>query len=494
MKKITALIKKHDNILIPIIFAIILLKVTYNISINNNDELINFLNIYKMSNGLTIYQDTNVIITPLFFYLGEIVLNTFGNNILVFRTYNLIISTIMYFLCYQIFKTLKINKRLSLLYTILIIMFTYGIIGSGANYNILAYIFFELGVILILKMKTSIKKDIVQGIILFLVFFSNQKLVAGYFVALVIYEIWNKNIKSLIKELTVAAMIVVVFFIYLCTQNNLHNFINYTILGIGEFGTKNAILGTSFITNIIPVLSTVFIIAMHIILTKLMTKYEKEKSKELIKKLSTMLIFSLCSLVLIIPIVNIYHMQLASVLILVTLIYEVHLFINPIIDNEKSQKITSIIIAILLIILTILSIKEIINYDMFINTIPKDSPLYGSLIEEELQKEIKDVTTYIKNSDKEVIVLSTYAPFYSIILNDLDNNEYDWALRGNLGAEGEKGLTSKIKELKDTQILLYSDEENSENYQFVFNTVSYIQENMKYIGKIHKFSIYETID
>ena len=277
MKKITALIKKHDNILIPIIFAIILLKVTYNISINNNDELINFLNIYKMSNGLTIYQDTNVIITPLFFYLGEIVLNTFGNNILVFRTYNLIISTIMYFLCYQIFKTLKINKRLSLLYTILIIMFTYGIIGSGANYNILAYIFFELGVILILKMKTSIKKDIVQGIILFLVFFSNQKLVAGYFVALVIYEIWNKNIKSLIKELTVAAMLVVVFFIYLCTQNNLHNFINYTILGIGEFGTKNAILATSFITNIIPVLSTVFIIAMHIILTKLMTKYEKER-------------------------------------------------------------------------------------------------------------------------------------------------------------------------------------------------------------------------
>ena len=494
MKKTIAFVKKHDNILIFVIFAILLLKVTYNISINNNDELINFLNTYKMSKGLTIYQDTNVIITPLFFYLGEIILNIFGNNILVFRTYNLILSTIIYWLCYQILKVLKINKRLSLLYTILIMMFTYGIIGAGANYNVLAYIFFELGVLLILKMKHGTKKDIFQGIILFLVFFSNQKLAAGYFVALVIYAILNKNIKSLIKELAMTAILVVIYFIYLYTQNNLHNFINYTILGIGEFGAKNTIFRASFITNIIPVLSAVFAIAIYIVLVKLMPKYEKDNSEEKIKRLRTMLVFSLCTLVLIMPIVNVYHMQLASVLILVTFMYEIHLFIYPIIDNKKSSLITSTIIGILLIILTILSIKEIINYIMLVNTIPIDSPFYGSLIEEDLQKEIEDVTAYIKDSDKEVIVLSSYAPFYSIILNDLDNNEYDWALRGNLGTEGEEGLTSKIKDLKDTQILIYGDEESDEMYQFVFDTVNYIKGNMRYIGKIRNFSIYETVD
>ena len=225
-----------------------------------------------MSNGLTIYQDTNVIITPLFFYLGEIILNIFGNNILVFRTYNLILSTIMYLLCYQILKTLNVKKRLSMLYTILIVMFTYGIIGAGANYNILAYIFFQLGVWLILKMKVGTKKDIFQGIILFLVFFSNQKLAAGYFAALVIYALWNKNLKSLIKELAVTAILVGIYFIYLYTQNNLYNFINYTILGISEFGARNSIFKSSFIINIIPVLSAVFTIAMYITLAKLMTK------------------------------------------------------------------------------------------------------------------------------------------------------------------------------------------------------------------------------
>lgn len=494
MKKIITFIKKNDIIFIFLILTILLLKVTYNININNNDELINFLNIYKMSNGLTIYQDTNVIITPLFFYLGEIILNIFGNNILVFRTYNLILSTIMYLLCYQILKTLNVNKRLSMLYTILIVMFTYGIIGAGANYNILAYIFFQLGVWLILKMKVGTKKDIFQGIILFLVFFSNQKLAAGYFAALVIYALWNKNLKSLIKELAVTAILVGIYFIYLYTQNNLYNFINYTILGISEFGARNSIFKSSFIINIIPVLSAVFTIAMYITLAKLMSKYEKENSKKYIKELKTMLIFSLCTLVLIIPIVNVYHMQLASVLILVTFMYEIHLFIYPIINNEKLPAITSAIIGILLIIMTILSIKEIINYTKIVNEIPIDSPLYGSIIEDDLQKDIEDVTTYIKNSDKEVIVLSTYAPFYSIVLSDLDNNEYDWALRGNLGTEGEEGLTSKVKKLKNTQILLYGDEENSEIYQFVFDTANYIKENMKYIGKIHSFSIYETVD
>ena len=129
-----------------------------------------------------------------------------------------------------------------------------------------------------------------------------------------------------------------------------------------------------------------------------------------------------------------------------------------------------------------------------LNDIPKESPFYGAIIDENLQKEIKEVTQYIKNEEKDVIVLSSYAPFYSIILNDLENKECDWALRGNLGIEGEAGFTEKIKELDNTQILLYDNEDEEEIYQFVFDTIEYIKQNMKYIGKIQNFSIYETID
>src|SRR5699024_5268195 len=116
----------------------ILVTKVYNVYLNNGDESYNFLNTYKIANGLTIYKDNNVIITPLFFYIAAIFLKIFGENILVYRTLNLIISTFTFFLCYAIFKELKVNKRFSLLYTLLITALTSSIVGGGANYNVLA--------------------------------------------------------------------------------------------------------------------------------------------------------------------------------------------------------------------------------------------------------------------------------------------------------------------------------------------------------------------
>ena len=171
MKKVITFVKKYDNLILILTLIMVLSGKIYNVSINNNDELINFFNTYKMANGITIYKDINIIITPLFFYIGKIIFEVFPANLLIFRTYNLIISTILYFLVYQILKALKVRKKLSLLYTLIIIRYTYRIIEAGANYNILAYCFFELGVLLMLKMKESNKKDMWQGIILFLIFF-----------------------------------------------------------------------------------------------------------------------------------------------------------------------------------------------------------------------------------------------------------------------------------------------------------------------------------
>ena len=274
-------------------------------------------------------------------------------------------------------------------------------------------------------------------------------------------------------------------------QNNLYNFINYTILGIGEFGARNAVFKTSFIENTTSVLVVIFSIAVDIVLIKMMPKFAEKNCDETIK---TLLIFSLCTLVIVIPIINAYHIELASILIFINLFYGIHLLIFPIIDSKKLPIIILVITGILLLIMTILSIIEIVKYAKTINNIPKESPFYGAIIDENLQKEIKEVTQYIKNEEKDVIVLSSYAPFYSIILNDLENKECDWALRGNLGIESEAGFTEKIKELDNTQILLYDNEDEEEIYQFVFDTIEYIKQNMKYIGKIQNFSIYETID
>lgn len=486
MKKVIKFAKKHDNILIFIVLLIIVAGNAYGYFLENNDELINFLNTYKMANGLTIYKDTNVIITPLFFYIGEILFNIFGKNFIVFKAYNLVSSTILYFLIYQILKELKVSKKLSIFYTLIIVAFSYIIIPAGANYNVVAYCIFEIGLLLAIKMKEGIKKDICQGLILFLVFLTNQKLGAGYFLATCIYNISNKNIKSLLKQLLTAGILLAVYLSYLYIQNNLYNFINYTILGIGEFKSNKSID-----SNFIRIAIYFFISVVTTIIYMICIKKTKDTEKKNTFKL--LISFAVGALMIVLPILNVYHLMLASILMLTSLMY----LANQIIEQFISEKIViRTVIALTLIFTCIMGargIKQITLQSKLIQISPKNTPFCGAIIKKEIKEEMNKVIKYIQESEKDIIVLSTYAPFYSIELNDLNNNVYDWALKGNLGKDGENGLIERIKELQNTQILLYkSDEEESEIYQFANTAIQYIKENMEYVGKIENFDIYQT--
>ena len=74
--------KNKSNILVNSLIigvcAILLFAFIYLVLVTSNDELWNFQNIYKMINGYKIYNDSNVIITPIFFYLGAIFLEIFS--------------------------------------------------------------------------------------------------------------------------------------------------------------------------------------------------------------------------------------------------------------------------------------------------------------------------------------------------------------------------------------------------------------------------------
>ena len=72
--KITNFIEKHNNIFVAMLIFVSIFGITLNVNLESSDELWNFQNIYKMYNGFQIYKDANVIITPLFFWIGEIIL------------------------------------------------------------------------------------------------------------------------------------------------------------------------------------------------------------------------------------------------------------------------------------------------------------------------------------------------------------------------------------------------------------------------------------
>ena len=148
MKKIfinaSNFIKTYDNIFAIILFFLCIFGTILNARITNEDELWNFQNIFKMYNGYKIYQDANVIVTPLFFEIGEKIFKILGANILSFRIYNLIIFVNLYFLTYVILKKIGIPKKISLIAVLAMILKEMVLIQ--ANYNIMALEIYLFGV------------------------------------------------------------------------------------------------------------------------------------------------------------------------------------------------------------------------------------------------------------------------------------------------------------------------------------------------------------
>ena len=436
------------------------------------DELWNFSNSYKMLNGFVIYKDLNVIITPLYFYLGTFILSIFGTNLFAFKIYNILIVTSMYFIIYQIFQTTKIKKIRSLLFLIIIYLITYIVILLGASYNILALDFFLLGILLHLKGKN----DYIQGIIMFLIFMTKQNIGIYYMIAYLIYSLAeHKKIKKLIIPYIIEIILLAIYFLYLLLNQNLYNFINYTFLGVKEFGKENISIDIYAILFIlINIILYGFLIWINL--------FKKSKFKE-----KSLVIFSGLALLYMFPIMNEFHIKVAMIPTLATLI----IFIEKnFLEELTKNKIYNNIIIILVIGLSINSICRFVNNIKQINNYDCYDIYYGMNIDKEIKDNIDTILNYIKENESqgyEVKILSYKSDLYMNILKR-NNGKMDLPFYGNLGKDGVDGLIEEIKQLKNTKLLILNDD--TYLYQESDKIRNFIKDNYKKIGEIEEFYIY----
>ena len=130
--------KKYSNIFLILLIFFITTGISIFVSFECDDELFNYANIYKMTQGHTIYKDLNVIITPMFFYVGKVFLKIFGANLLIFRIYNSVIYTVLLYLVYKIITTMKVKKINALSITLIFLFILKINIKGGANYTAFA--------------------------------------------------------------------------------------------------------------------------------------------------------------------------------------------------------------------------------------------------------------------------------------------------------------------------------------------------------------------
>ena len=483
---LNAFFKKRDNVIVFFIILLSIIGVSLNVFIISSDELWNFQNVYKMYNGFEIYKDANVICTPLFFYIGNLILQLLGPNLLSFRIYNIIIDTVLFFSTYILCKKLEIPKTISLM-IVFILMFAqkYILVLCMANYNILALTFCVIGLISILK-ENLIKKDLViQGIIAFFITFTKQNIGIYYLLAVtVIVFLENTTIK---KKCINFCMMLLPFIllsigsiIYFQYAGILNGFIDYAILGIREFGEKNISV------NIPAIVSWILVVALNIFTVKQMKKKALFKDKEY-KKIQKVLIFSIFLTFSIFPIVNSAHFMVGMYLSWIILLYIIN-FICLHIFKKKYMKLTNY--GMIVLICIAISCSAFYYFDWQENRIKDNhSPYYGGIMDTNIYHKIENITEYIKTSKKKVIILSQDAAFYMINLKE-SNGKMDLPFKGNLGKKGEEGLIEEISQMKEVELLIKQKEEDM-NWQESKKVRNFIMENYECTGEIEDFMIFD---
>lgn len=481
---------KKTDLYVFLAIALIIGAISFYISLDFYDELWNFSNIYKMNNGYTIYNDLNVIITPLFFYIGEILFKILGANFLTFRFYGCITNIFFWFMIYKVFNGLKVNKLNSAFYTLIIFLLAKIVINVSANYNILAITLYMLGIFIHLKIDRNKKYlPIIQGLITFTIFITKQNIGIYYLIACfimhMIYILRNKEIKiealKFIKQLFTCIILVLIFLGILYLQGNLQSFIDYCFLGINEFAIENILLEPS---SIILAVTIIINIAFSIYILKTDKVDENIKDNNI-----KMMPFTIMIIFIMYPLANLFHGYAAFTVGIILLMANISkILIEEIVDKNKLRKIYKVLISITLIYFSVRFI--VTNYiyckslSLYIN------PYFGSTITEEQIDNINKVCDFIKENNKngiDVKIISYKSDLYVNVLNQ-NNGKMDLPFKGNLGGKGEDGLIDEISMLTNTKVLIQKDDEIF--WQESQKVRDYIKDNFKCEGEIEDFLIY----
>ena len=494
MKEIISKIKEKDDIIIFLMVLCISVGITLNMSIVATDEIWNLQSIYKMYNGYEIYKEFNVIITPLFFWCAEFIFHLFGANLVIFRLSHCVLMTIYYLLIYKLLKKLEIPKSISLLVNLGFIslgftgLISFPLIRTGFNYNQMAMLFVILGIYLLTNKRFQ-KNYILQAILTVLAFLTKQTVGIYYIIANIIYLIVSNNskeekIKKGIQYIIFIILGIFLFLLILFCNDILYNFFDYTFGGILEFADKNVAFEFKSLAYLVAITILNIVASVLVIKKKCFTNEQEENIKRL-------LIFSIVFAFVAYPIFNQFHVILVMSFSVINLVYIIYNLFKDF--KEKICKIAIVINCICIIGLIAYSGYNLLEWK---NTIESEEypyswedPFFGGIITKEEYEKNETVIQYIKENEKNVIILSDKAALYMVPLKR-NNGDFDLPLKGNFGSRGEDGLIEKINNMENTQFLIYNGDEERV-YQEVEKSIEYVKNTMEYVGKIDCFDIYE---
>ncbi len=449
------------------------------------DELWNFQNVLKMCNGFKIYNDSNVIVTPLFFYIEFIILKLLGTNIFTFRITNLLIILPFFYFIYKILKNIKVEKCISMLILALIFNNTFlFLISNGPNYNNLALLFFMIGLYYYTSNKNSNFK---QGFICFLIFFTKQTTGIFYILAIIIYELYKYKFSTKLITFSIPSLIIILILFF---SGNLVNCINYTLGGLLDFSNNFNFSAKPYYIFIILL---TYILTISILISK-KNLMKLNFSKKFFDTLILLIIFTSCASLILYPIFNIAHVLMVIPFFFIILAYIFNNIFKDFFKDISTQNIMYVLSILILFILFLSNINNIILPHKDVETTfisDKTSPFFGCFMFDENIKMINTLDNYIsfRNQNGIDVIVCSYKSAYIMIPQKQSHGAYDLIFYGNLGYNGIEKMKQDILSRDNTEFLIINNDDYGSE-QFVVEIQDFIQEHLTKCGEILNFDIY----
>jgi hypothetical protein len=410
----------------------------------DNDFVWNYGFSKNFADGLLMYKDYNMIITPLYPTIIGILMKILGTNILTFTLLNTIIIFLIYLIIY---------KKYSKAFIPLLLICSFNI---KANYNYLCVLL----LFILIYLEENKSNDYLIGIILGLIFLTKSS-----FLILTLASLYYlKNFGKIVKRFLGFLIPNLIYIIYFYLNKSLFYYLNYAFGGLIDFSKRADIniIGLSFALFILFILIYLYI-----------------KRKDL--KLLYIILFQIMNY----PLFNCAHILYS----LIPTIFYLALISSNKIDfkNKQLKKYLKIYLKILIIILLLCPLFSILLFHKINESTLGINSLKYKLVEQNYLDNANIIKDNIEALDKVYFIM--YEAYYNKMLLDLKINRYDLLLKGNIGYNGEEEAIKYFDSLpSDTLFLTYNNYEQGEASEKIYN---YITNNYTLIKTFANYNLYK---
>lgn len=496
-----------ENILLLLLIATCIFSNIIINPIGNFDELWNYNFARNIADGLTPYKDFNILQMPLFPFVCSIFLKLIANELIVMRITATILCTGIIYMIYKVFNLLKLDKRISFLFTSAIAFLSADIFCIDYNWAtlfvVLNIIYIELKElknnefnILSINARTDLILGLLAGICV------GFKQTTGIFISVVLlgYKLLivkNKEdlkiyLKIFLNRIIGILIPIVIMIIYLICSGALREFIDYTILGIKYFNNKilySNLFSLDYAIKILAIAVPISFIYLYIKTILLDMKKEKDKN------LFIIFVYSVSMFIVVYPIADKIHFLIGSIPAIIAILYILYTLLSNKIKLNKTffyiKEFLLYMATTWIILFSIFcSIQNLYNY--FSNADKSTLKHFKYIsISKQLEEEVIKVGNYILEQEKEgrkTYILDAYASIYMIPL-DKYNKNYDMFLKGNLGDNETEKIINDLKTEENLNILVRKDGYPL-NWQTPIDIIKYFRDNAKLEGEISVFNIF----